>query len=443
LDDRLTRLPLPLNGICTDSGSDREERRIVPDDWTAGAATLRTERLIISGFTLIRAVTLVQAAANLIIAWQRYQWPALALAALLVATAESALVVRAFRRQGSAQRGRVVAVDVACTVVVLAATGIAMKSSANPVTDEVLYPYSVASMVIVAFGIRRWPGVAATPVLVAGTYAGLAAWRYGFSFGLVANSLTYWAFALIGWALAGQQRRLSRELDTARADAVARARELADATHAHDVQRLELTALRAELDRERMNRQLHDNVLQTLEFMARDEIDPGRLRSQAAADAAWLRSLVQGGSPDASPGACLDATLTAVVRRHLAAGLRVQLNTAGIAQAPPLAAGPAEAVAGAVNEALTNVRKHAGTGAAVVRAAPSADGIVVTVLDNGAGFDAANAATGRGLPASIRARIREVGGTVVITSTPGAGTHVELRVPCKSVPPTPRTRVGR
>lgn len=428
------------------AGAQSADRQSRGADQAVGQATEHAERLIIRGLALIRAVTLLQAAASLVILWQRYRWPALALAALLAATGESALVVRACRRRGSVQCGRVIVADVACTIVVLAVAGIAMKSSASPVSDDMLYPYSVAAMVIVAFGIRRWLAVATIPLLAAATYAGLAAWRYGFSFGLVTNSLTYWAFALIGWALAGQERRLSRELDAARSEAVARTQELADATHAREVQRLQLAALQAELasktERDRTLRQLHDNVLQTLEVIARDEADSAQLRNQAAADAAWLRSLVQGGIEAGSPGAGLAAALTAVAQRHLAGGLRVELNVAALAEAPRLAAQTVEAVAGAVNESLTNVRKHAGTERAVVRAAPSGDGITVTVLDRGAGFDAATAGTGLGLPASIRARIREVGGTVTITSAPGAGTHVELQVPQDTAAARPRAPVG-
>jgi signal transduction histidine kinase len=404
-----------------------------------GEATVRTERFITLGFALIRVVALVLAAANLIIMWRHYRWPELAVVAIGVAAAESALVVRSRRGQGPPRHSRVIALDIACTVAVLTAAGLALKSSASPVTDNVLYPYSVASMVIVVFGMRRWPSTTALPLLVAVPYVGLASWRFGFSFGLVANVLTYWAFALTGLALCGTQRHLSRDLDAARAYAIARTRELADATHAREVQRLELAALQAELasktERARTFRSLHDNVLQTLEFIARDDdADPRQLRSLVTAEAAWLRSLVEGQAEVGAPGAGLAAALASVAQRHLAVGLRVELNVAGIAQARPLTADTAEALAGAVNEALTNVRKHAGTGRAVVRAAPSGEGIVVTVLDHGRGFDAATAATGLGLPASIRARISEVGGAVTITSAPGAGTHVELEVPWRPLP---------
>lgn len=418
------------------------------DTAAQGEATVRTERYIVTGFAAIRAVGLLLAVTYLVILWQRYRWPAVAVAAVLAVAVESGLVVRACRRPGSQGRARVIVADAACTVAALAATGVAMKSTANPVTDDVLYTYSVASMAIVVFGMRRWVSAAAFPLLAAGTYVGLSVWRFGFGFALLANVLTYWAFAVTGWALALLLRRLSHDADSARADAVARSQELAQAAHAREVQRLQLAALQAELarktERDRTFRQLHDNVLQTLEFIARDdEGDPRQLRSLVTAEAAWLRSLVEGQAQAGEPGAGLAAALTAVSQRHLAAGLRVELNIAGIGQARPMAPETAEALAGAVNEALTNVRKHAGTGRAVVRAAPSEDDIVVTVLDHGCGFDAATPVTGLGLPASIRARISEVGGAVTITSTPGTGTHVELRVPYGTPKPAgPRAAVS-
>lgn len=62
------------------------------------------------------------------------------------------------------------------------------------------------------------------------------------------------------------------------------------------------------------------------------------------------------------------------------------------------------------------------------------DIVVVTVRDDGVGMAAGRmeraAAEGRlGLAVSVRGRIRELGGTVIVTSRPGAGTEVELRVP--------------
>lgn len=86
------------------------------------------------------------------------------------------------------------------------------------------------------------------------------------------------------------------------------------------------------------------------------------------------------------------------------------------------------AVAGAVGEALENVRRHAGTGRAVVRLVEEADGLVrVTVSDSGAGFDPdAVPANRHGLVLSVRERMARVGGRADVRSAPGVGTVVSL-----------------
>jgi signal transduction histidine kinase len=85
-----------------------------------------------------------------------------------------------------------------------------------------------------------------------------------------------------------------------------------------------------------------------------------------------------------------------------------------------------------LQEALTNVRKHAG--AQAVRIAFTADGDCarVTVQDDGHGFDPA---TGRQEPGThiglrvMQERAEEVGGSLSIESEPGRGTVVLVRVP--------------
>ena len=56
-------------------------------------------------------------------------------------------------------------------------------------------------------------------------------------------------------------------------------------------------------------------------------------------------------------------------------------------------------------------------------------GASVTVTDDGSGFDVDRAVAGQGLTRSVRERIEEVGGTVVVRSTVGSGTEVALWVP--------------
>jgi signal transduction histidine kinase len=176
-----------------------------------------------------------------------------------------------------------------------------------------------------------------------------------------------------------------------------------------------------------MSRALHDRVLQTLEFVSREDwiADP-RMRNHVAADATWLRELVQG-ELDGRP-THFAAALRDVMARQTRAGLRVEINLASLG-AVSLPDPVADALIGAVTELLTNVRKHAGTGHAVLRATSTEESVTVTVMDKGHGFDPQGPAGGIGLRESVVERLRQVGGRAVITSEPWAGTHVALSVP--------------
>ena len=84
-----------------------------------------------------------------------------------------------------------------------------------------------------------------------------------------------------------------------------------------------------------------------------------------------------------------------------------------------------------VQEALTNVRKHAGARHATVNL--NADDGVVTleVQDDGSGFDPGRLEEaldhGFGL-ASMRERVEQIGGTLAVHTAPGKGTRVEVRL---------------
>ncbi len=85
-----------------------------------------------------------------------------------------------------------------------------------------------------------------------------------------------------------------------------------------------------------------------------------------------------------------------------------------------------------LQEALTNVRKHAGTDRAWVRIARRPDGLEIVVEDHGRGFDLRQAtAEGRqcfGLDV-MRERAASVGGELALDSRPGEGTRVRVWVP--------------
>ena len=91
--------------------------------------------------------------------------------------------------------------------------------------------------------------------------------------------------------------------------------------------------------------------------------------------------------------------------------------------------------AAAVREALDNVVKHCGDSAkAWVLVDDEGPEVTVTIRDDGPGIPPARlteaAAEGRlGVSLAISGRMRDIGGSADISSTPGTGTEVRLRVP--------------
>lgn len=179
--------------------------------------------------------------------------------------------------------------------------------------------------------------------------------------------------------------------------------------------------------REELGRKLHDGVLQTLAVVERRTGDP-ELAALARSQELELRAYLFGQGP-AGPSRPLAESL-----RDAAA--RFEANFGGRAEvvvAPDLdPVGPeiAEALAGAVTEALTNSGKHGHASRATVYVEPADDsGVFCSVKDDGAGFDPTAVREGIGLSRSIRGRIEELGGRAEVVSQPGAGTEVRLWIP--------------
>lgn len=87
-----------------------------------------------------------------------------------------------------------------------------------------------------------------------------------------------------------------------------------------------------------------------------------------------------------------------------------------------------------LKEALNNLVRHAQATQATLTATLEQRTLTLTLVDNGSGFDAAEAAQrkrtsgGNGLP-NLRTRAAALGATLTITSAPGQGTTVRLTVP--------------
>jgi signal transduction histidine kinase len=199
-------------------------------------------------------------------------------------------------------------------------------------------------------------------------------------------------------------------------------------------------------ERESLARQIHDSVLQALtlvhkrgrELAAGGPVPPDQvaaLAEMAAGQERALRALILRDpeaerSPAGAPGATasLRAALEAV-----AAAERSLPVTVGATGALWLPAAQVEELAAAVRQALDNVVRHAGASRAALFAEEDAGAVVVTVRDDGRGFaydERRLLAQGKiGLAKSVKGRVEQLGGTMSVTSRPGAGTEVELRVP--------------
>jgi signal transduction histidine kinase len=193
-------------------------------------------------------------------------------------------------------------------------------------------------------------------------------------------------------------------------------------------------------ERESLARQIHDSVLQALAMVHKrgrelaeagqaspDEV--GELAEMAAGQERALRALVLRDPDDGPTGAAsLRAGLEAVAAAE--ASLPVTVGATGPIWLP---ARQVEELAAAVRQALDNVVQHAGASRAALFAEEDAGMVVVTVRDDGRGFcydERRLAAEGKiGLAKSIKGRVEQLGGRMLVTSRPGAGTEVELRVP--------------
>ncbi|WP_348786905.1 ATP-binding protein [Leifsonia sp. NPDC080035] len=203
--------------------------------------------------------------------------------------------------------------------------------------------------------------------------------------------------------------------------------------------RVERQASETEARRRQGARLLHDTVLATLTLLAHSGVgvSVGALREQAAEDAALLRQLRLGFTPDPSRSgdyrlkpveeSTLGNTLESVKQRFRRMGLEVNWHGSGQVLLP---SDILDAFLLALAECLENVRRHSGVNEAHVTITDDETTVRAMVTDSGVGFDVASIQEGRlGFTESIVARLRDVGGNARLFSSPGSGTTVVLEVP--------------
>ncbi len=219
------------------------------------------------------------------------------------------------------------------------------------------------------------------------------------------------------------------------------------ALSAHNVTRLEE-------ERRHIARELHDEAGQALvgvklalQVMARlvpaepptlrEQLD--QLRDHVNRATSQIKDLARRLRPPALDQLGLDVALRQLASEvEHRAGLAVELDLQGFSARLPQ---PVEtALFRVAQEALTNVAAHAEAARARVTLEDRGEEIVLSVVDDGRGFDvhATQSSLGGGLGLlGIRERVAMLDGRVDLTSTPGAGTALRVLVPCPGEPPCP------
>lgn len=194
-------------------------------------------------------------------------------------------------------------------------------------------------------------------------------------------------------------------------------------------------------ERQRLAGEIHDTVAQGLssvvmliEAALAAEPETARRHLALAARTARenldeARAIVGALTPGPLTGSSLEDALRRVADRFSAeTGIPATVSVSIFYGEVPILPTAVEVVMLRVaQEALTNVRKHSGARSVEVQLTLGPSGIAVEVRDDGCGFDVAALHSGYGLGA-MRSRVEQVGGRVIVDSTPGTGTTVRMEI---------------
>lgn len=196
-------------------------------------------------------------------------------------------------------------------------------------------------------------------------------------------------------------------------------------------------------ERERIAREMHDSLAQTLAVnhlhlraLAADPEVPGPARDQLTELAELCQEAIRDvrenilGLRESSRcpddlAAGLETFLTGWSRTS---GVPARLEVTGAAPAV-LPVGHAAQLSRVAQEALTNVRKHSRATSAVVTLRHDGHRTQLLVSDDGVGFDTHHPRPDAYGLHTMRERVEQLGGTLLVESLPGHGTRVLADVP--------------
>ena len=196
-----------------------------------------------------------------------------------------------------------------------------------------------------------------------------------------------------------------------------------------------------EEERKRVARELHDDVNQKLAALAitlskmKQGLDPSEGVHDQVTElqqrTAELTDDVRRLSHRLHPATMEHVGLVAALKSYCAqfssnAGIQVQMNLPD--DLGPVSPDVSLCLYRVTQESLQNISKHSGARQACVTLAEADGELRLLVTDTGGGFDVEASKRGLGL-VSMEERVRLVGGTLLLTSRPGTGTELEVKVP--------------
>jgi len=202
----------------------------------------------------------------------------------------------------------------------------------------------------------------------------------------------------------------------------------------------ELQRLQVLEERERIGKELHDGVIQSLFAVGMnlqglaassgDTETAGRLEAavedidRAIRD---LRNYIFGLRPGILADRQLDQALKQMASEF---GSRTGIVTVADVdnEAASILASRAGDVVQLAREALSNVSRHGDAATCRVSLRRGDEGLVLEIDDDGRGFDVDTTSWGMGLR-NLRERVESLGGVLVVESTPGEGTTVRATLP--------------
>jgi signal transduction histidine kinase len=333
-------------------------------------------------------------------------------AAIIVAAITTAIPLRYWDRVGPAlvRHPGYLAAELVLATLILLLTGV----------NSPFFYYTLGSALLGGL-VYGWPGAALFSVMLVAVYVWVVSVRDESAASFVLPAF----YPLIAAAGAGLRGLLDRQADTE-------------------------SELASQSERARLARDMHDSLAKTVSGMGfaalalarRIERDPAgaaeearRLAEDARQATREAREIIIGLRSDAGEQLPVAAALQAEARRWSAGtGIQVALAVEEVGELHPVAERELEWI---LREALGNVDRHARAGKVTVRLRRLGGRAVLTVADDGAGFEVPDEleelAQGRHFGVTgMRERAQLAGGDLSVESAPGEGCVLSVWMPAEA-----------